>query len=152
MCFASQLWVSSFSTHSALYLVLFVASVCFIIIPLIFNVFQLNGEIKCWTKNQNSDVYTWIKTRFKFIYLLTFVSGSCFSMISLCNSYMFQLQIFCMGLSKNQLAVFRNKRIFSIVLLEVKTYIYVYLHYNIKYNIVYMYIFLFVLYIFSRQN
>ena len=108
------------------YLLLFCASIMFIIIPLFVNVGQLHNEIKHWRDNQNETVNSqaciWIKSRIKIIYIITFICGSSFSTISLCNSYLFQLNIFSMGLSKKQLAIFKNKRIFSVVLLEVKKY------------------------------
>ena len=46
------------------------------------------------------------------------VTGSAFSAIALCNSYLFQLPIFCMGLPYYHQLKFQNKRFFSVVLLE----------------------------------
>ena len=130
LCFAAQLWILSFNEYynndtkfelnSVSYITLFIISISFIIIPLIINVFQLNKQIKVWSNDRQSDVHSWIQSRIKLMYILTFICGSSFSMISLCNSHMFRLRIFSMGLSSKQLAVFKNKRIFSIVLLEVK--------------------------------
>ena len=103
--------------------------------------FQLQGEIKRWTassdnsrnikkkkKNSNdnhickrrAEIYAWIKPRIKLIYFMTFVSGSSFSTIALFNSYLFKLDVFSMGLTRKQRAIFQNKRIFSVVLLEVE--------------------------------
>ena len=112
------------------FFVLFVSSVAFIIVPLIANVFQLHKEISKWNKhgdgsgsgkyNSMNQVKIWIKSRIKIIYVLSFICGSSFSTIALCNSNLFKLDIFSMGLSKKQIAIFQNKRIFSIVFLEVK--------------------------------
>ena len=99
----------------------------FIIIPLIINVYQLHNQIKQWNmdeskykykRHSNNEVCVWINSKIKLIYLLTFICGSSFSMIALCNCYLFQLSVFSMGLSRRQKAVFRNKRIFSVVLME----------------------------------
>ena len=112
------------------YLILFIFSILFIIIPLGANIFQLQKQIKIWNfeskykykykRHSNESVNQWIKRRVKFMYILTFLSGSSFSMIELCNSYLFHLKTFSMGLSRRQKSVFRNKRVFSVVLLEVK--------------------------------
>lgn len=53
-----------------------------------------------------------------FIYLLCMVSGNAFIAVGLCNSNLFGLFMFDMGLNRRQLAVYKNKRIFAIVLLE----------------------------------
>ena len=125
MFFASKLLLLSDETY---YLMLFVASITFIFVPLVGNVYQLHHEIKRWmdeakeNKHAHSQTaYNWVKTRIKLIYLTTFVSGSCFSTMALCNSCLFQLDIFCMGLSSKQKALFQSKRVISVVLLEVKS-------------------------------
>ena len=68
----------------------------------------------------NVAVNLYIQKHIKLIYFITFICGSSFSAVSLCNSYLFQLDTFSMGLSRKQMAIFRNKRIFSVVLLEVE--------------------------------
>ena len=110
------------------YFVLFIASIFFILIPVVFNIYQLHQEISEWNRDSETDrkslsslqVSRWIKTRIKMVYMLSFVSGSSFSAIALLNCYLFSLDMFSMGLSKQQSASFQNKRIFSVVLLEVK--------------------------------
>ena len=117
------------------YVTLFILSAIFIILPLVVNIFQLQIEIKKWTiikdKNENklvlkrhAEMYAWIKSKIKVIYFVTLIAGSSFSSIALFNSYLFRLNIFSMGLTKKQIAVFQNKRIFSVVLMEVSLYTY----------------------------
>ena len=59
---------------------------------------------------------------FYILYLI--ISGSSFTAVELCNSGLFSIRLFSMGLNKRQLALFRNKRVFTVVLLEVCTLIY----------------------------
>ena len=137
--FAAKLMLS---INNFIFFVLFFSCVGFIVIPLFANVFQLNREISKWNKDACAEVETdkknttnamhqththdtttrvrtWIKSRIKLVYFLSFICGSSFSTITLCNSCLYQLNVFSMGLSKKQMAIFQNKRIFSIVCLEV---------------------------------
>ena len=139
--FCVKLWLLCLVTEHAFYWSLFVCAIVFIILPLIVNIYQLNNQIKKWN-NENSDekfqfkrhasqkLCHWINARIKFIYVLTFICGSSFSVFALCNSYLFRLRIFSMGLSQRQKALFRNQRIFSVVLLEVKS-INIYSYYRV---------------------
>lgn len=110
------------------YLALFIASVFFVLLPVVANVYQLHDEISKWNEERMSSpgnsalrhVARWVESRVKTLYMLSFVSGSSFSSVILLNSYLFRLDLFSMGLSKKQLAAFHTKRIFSVVLLEVK--------------------------------
>ena len=129
--FAAQLWLLTIKSESnqMYYFILFVGSISFIIIPLVTNVLQLNRQIKIWDSQKQAEMYVvsnWIKDRILSLYGLIFICGSSFSVVALANSYLFQLEMFSMGLSKKQRAMFRNKRIFSVVLLEVKLAILVY--------------------------
>ena len=111
--------------NDLVYFWLFIASVTFIVLPLFCNVFQLSKEIETWKKESNdeifgsSEVYSWVRGRIKLIYIISFICGSSFSAVALLNSYLFKLELFSMGLSRKQRFVFENKRIFSIVFLEV---------------------------------
>eukprot|EP01083_Nonionella_stella_P244968 852099_1 len=53
-----------------------------------------------------------------FFVLLSVVTGSSFAAVTLLNSYLFQLNMFDMGLSRRQLKQFGTKRVYSIVMLE----------------------------------
>ena len=127
--FSGKLLIHS---NDVYFLVLSIFSITFILLPIVFNVYQLHVEISKWNEEvanasgnfSTKQVSHWIESRIKFVYLLSFISGSTFSSIALLNSYLFKLEMFSMGLSKQQKASFQNKRIFSVVLLEVKYYMY----------------------------
>ena len=109
--------------NNDLYRILFIGCVSFIVVPLIFNIIQLHFEINKWTKDEilkSTSVSQWINTNLKFLYFIAIICGSSFSAIALCNSYLFQMPIFGMGLSYYHRNIFQNKRFWSIVLLEVK--------------------------------
>ena len=84
---------------------------------------QLHFEISKWISDPilaNTEVKLWIKSKVKTLYFISIISGSSFSAIALVNSNLFQLSIFTMGLSRYHKSIFRNKRFFSVVLLEVE--------------------------------
>ena len=74
--------------------------------------YQLQNEIKLWMDDIDSKniIPIWIKNNIKFLYLLTILTGSSHSAVGICNSNLFSLNIFDMGLNKRQLAIFNNKR------------------------------------------
>ena len=100
--------------------ILFGIGVLAIILPLISNLIQLNNEITEWI----SDVYSkhtiqsWMRYYVKLLYLITILSGSAFAAVDICNSNLFHLRMFNMGLNKRQRAIFKNQRILSTVLCE----------------------------------
>ena len=81
---------------------------------------QLNKEIKRWITDIDTRqiLQPWIESYGKILYLLTILSGSAFSAVELCDSHMFQLPLFSLDIPQRQKQTFKNKRIFSIVLLE----------------------------------
>ena len=101
-------------------LVLFTAGMIFLIVPLICNLIQLHNEIREWV----SDVYckhivqAWVRSYLRILYMLTIVFCSAFAAVEICNSNIFHLPMFNMGLNKRQKAIFKNQRFLSIVLLE----------------------------------
>ena len=94
--------------------------VTFIVLSLIGNLIQLRNEIQVWI----SDVYSkhilqaWIRSNLRFLYLVAIMFGSAFAAIDICNSNIFHLSRFNMGLNKRQRAIFKIQRILSTVLLE----------------------------------
>ena len=108
-------------TDSFWFPLLFLCSICFLIVPLLCNVLQLHFEVLKWLKDpalKNTQAYHWVKTKVKLLYFISVICGSSFSAIALCNSYLLQLSPFSMGLSRYHRSIFQNKRFFSIVLLE----------------------------------
>ena len=111
---------SEFGLH---YLVLFVLGLVFLIVPLLSNVIQLHYEIGKWSTDPvlaPTPVSGWIRSKVKFLYFISIACGSSFSAVQLCNSYLFKMNIFSMGLSRYHKNRFQTQRFSSIVLLEVK--------------------------------
>ena len=105
------------------YLALLIASTIFIIVPVIANITQCYFEFKQWNSDilfRNSLLSEWIKKNVKICYFISVICGSSFSAIALCNSYLYQINAFSMGLPMYHQRSFKTKRFFSIVLLEVK--------------------------------
>ena len=105
------------------YLVLFIIGSLFLLVPLFSNILQLHFEIGKWSSDpvlRKTPVPGWIRSRVKLLYLISIVCGSSFSAVQLCNSYLFKLSVFSMGLSRYHKNLFQTKRFSSIVLLEVK--------------------------------
>ena len=100
--------------------VLFGCSVVFIILPLIGNLVQLHKHLQVWIRDIYSKytVQAWIRFYLRLLYMLTIVLGSAFAAVDVCNSNIFHLQMFNMGLNQRQQATFKNQRILSTVLLE----------------------------------
>ena len=123
MFFIGQTW-SSWIRHSDDEILFLLCILCslFLITPVSINLLQLQYEIRYkWTKN---DVYTklivqpWLTTNIRFLYLLSIISGSAFSAIELCNSNLFQWPIFYMNLPRMNRQIFKNKRLYSIIIFE----------------------------------
>ena len=101
-----------------IYFWLFVASLIFIILPIMVSMAQLLHQInKHWIKDEQTKL--WLRENSKKLFLLSFLFGSSFTSIGLMNSNLFQLYWFSMGLSKEQYHRYMAKSIYSIVILEV---------------------------------
>ena len=100
-----------------------IASVFFIILPIFSNYLQLHKAIQDWVVDTESKyaVQPWIHMHLRSLYALCILFGSAFTAIELCNSHLFNLSVFSMGLNRRQKALFKNQRIFSTVLMEVKS-------------------------------
>ena len=112
------------------YLILFVLSIIFVVVPLLSNIFSLYHYISKWTSDnmlQDTAVPQWLKNNIRILYLVSIICGSSFSGVMLCNSHLFQFEIFSMELPKYYRSIFQSKRFFFIVLLEVELYYMLYL-------------------------
>ena len=100
--------------------VLFSFGVLFIVLPLIGNLIQLHYEIKEWMRDTYSahTIQPWIRSYLRLLYMMAILFGSAFAAVDICNSNIFHLQVFNMGLNKRQRAVFKNGRVLSTVLCE----------------------------------
>ena len=92
----------------------------FMILPLICNLIQLHKQLRVWISDPYSKytVQAWIRFYLHFLYMLTILFGSAFAAVDVCNSNIFHLQMFNMGLNQRQKAIFKNQRILSTVLME----------------------------------
>ena len=99
---------------------MFSCGILFIMLPSIGNLMQLHSEIQVWL----SDIYSkhtvqaWIRSYIRRLYMIAILFGSSFAAVDICNSNIFHLRMFNMGLNKRQQALFKNQRILSIVLFE----------------------------------
>ena len=92
----------------------------FIILPLICNLVQLQHEIHKWMTDVYSKhtVQAWMRSYLRRLYMISFLCGSAFAAINICNSNVFHFSMFNMGLNRRQRAIFKNERVLSTVLLE----------------------------------
>ena len=94
-------------------------SFVFIVIPITFSIYQLvrKGK-KSWFKND--DLRGWLLDHSWKLLALSIITGSSYAAIELVNCGAFGLQIFNMGLNKQQRIKYNIKRIIGVVCLEVK--------------------------------
>ena len=110
------------SQFEIVYISLFFASIMFIFVPVITTLVQLHREISKWLVDpilSRTEAQLWILTHARMLYIVAVISGSAFSAVTLLNSNLFRLNAFSMGLARFHRKIFRNKRFFSVVLLEV---------------------------------
>eukprot|EP01084_Bolivina_argentea_P279182 477264_1 len=111
------LFVVELNNHESPNLML--ASIVFIIFPIIMSYFQLYWEIKTkWIKIGKNEIRNWIQEYTFILYALSLLSGNTFSAVRLCKSNLFNFKIFDIPLTKAELLEFHTKRIFSILLFE----------------------------------
>eukprot|EP01084_Bolivina_argentea_P175128 303324_1 len=113
--FVINLWTHIYENVS--YLVVVVISISLIVVPVAISIGQLWFHLnKHWT--QNNRINGWIAQYSKYLYLLSFISGSSFTAISLFNCNFCSLPIFSMGLSKVEITYFSTKRLHSTVIIQ----------------------------------
>eukprot|EP01083_Nonionella_stella_P226351 803959_1 len=102
------------------YMVLFVASIVFLIGPLAKNFYDLLQFEDIWRDHWIlGELYrTWLQRNGGFVYMLSFLSGSTYAAINLVNSNFLGWKIFSMGLSQVDVLKFNQKRLVNVVLLE----------------------------------
>ena len=102
---------------------IFIASIAFIVIPMIITLAQLNGIIdKYW--NKSDELRSWLSSHIYKLYVISILCGSSFTGIQLCRSNMFGQPVFDIPLTKQQAAHFHTQRLYSITLLEVSVHCY----------------------------
>lgn len=123
--FTLKLASYAYQTHEnrVFFLYLSITSGVFVFIPLVINFVQLHFEISTWTRStvlKRTGVSKWIKSNVKILYLMAAICGSSFSAVLLCNSYLFGLNIFSMGLPNYHVVNFLSQRFISDIIFEVK--------------------------------
>ena len=118
--FVIQVYLTYDSDAKDIGFVVFISSLTFILIPVISNFVQLHQEVQLWLYDPESKlcVNSWIQNNLRTLYALSILFGSAHSAVLLCNCNIFQLHLFNMGLNRRQKAIFKNKRLWSTVLLE----------------------------------
>ena len=119
--FAGQVFIDiDWTNVDVASLTMFCLCVCFILMPMFINFYQLHEEIQIWITDIETrrTVQAWIQLHLRSLYLLSIALGSCFTAVELSNSNLFRLSVFNMGLNRRQKAIFKNQRVFSTVLVE----------------------------------
>ena len=118
--FVVQVYLTYSKYNNQTELIVFILSSLFMLIPILSNFIQLHKEVGIWLKDPESKltVNAWIQSNLRTLYGLSILFGSAHSAVLLCNCNIFQISSFNMGLNRRQRAVFKNKRLFSTVLLE----------------------------------
>ena len=118
MVFGDKNEFTSDNTLDFIYVLIFYASMFFIVLPAIISVLQLYlHSNKHWL--QNDHTRSWLSKYSKLLLLLSLGAGSSFAAVALLSSDLFQLRIFNMGLTDREIRKFNTKRMWSIVLFEV---------------------------------
>ena len=106
--------------ESNAYMIIFILSFLFLILPIFTNFYQLHKSIQVWISDIETGrvVQPWIQRHLRPLYLMTILLGSAFSAVDLANSNIFDLAVCNMSLNTRQKAIFKNQRLFSIVILE----------------------------------
>ena len=110
-------YYSDFKLDTAL-LYIFIASISFIIVPMIITLAQLKHIInKHW--NKSDELRSWLSTYIYILYIISILCGSSFTGVTICRSNMFNQPIFDIPLTKQDASHFNIKKLYSITLLEV---------------------------------
>ena len=112
---------SNTNEENVMILGIFVGSMVFLMLPLCINIWQLHYGMKQWQNDiaGGQQLQAWRQTYMRKIYSICIFLGGAFALVSLCNTNIFHLRLFNMGLNRRQRAVFQNQRLFSTVLIEV---------------------------------
>lgn len=103
-------------------LIMFGSALLFVLLPIFSNFLQLHKSIQEWVTDIETRkvVQAWVQMHLRALYAMCILFGSAFTAIEICNSNLFSLSVFNMGLNRRQKALFKNQRVFSTVLLEVE--------------------------------
>ena len=100
---------------------LLVCAVAFIAFPSLLTLYQLHREIqRKWRGHDELEL--WLTDYTRWLLVLSVGCGSSFTALQISRSNLFELPVFDIPLSKVQMNSFRNKELYSTVLLEVHMY------------------------------
>eukprot|EP01083_Nonionella_stella_P105229 302588_1 len=103
--------------HKSHFLMIFIASVSFIIIPVMISLYQLHAaSSKHWLKDNK--IRQWLVQYVAPLYGVSILTGSSFGATFIFNSNLFDMNIFDMGLNKKYLLSWKTKRVYSILFFE----------------------------------
>eukprot|EP01083_Nonionella_stella_P078381 214488_1 len=103
--------------HKSQFLIIFIASVSFIIIPVMISLYQLHAaSSKHWLKDNK--IRQWLVQYVAPLYGVSILTGSSFGATFIFNSNLFDMNIFDMGLNKKYLLSWKTKRVYSILFFE----------------------------------
>eukprot|EP01083_Nonionella_stella_P195637 720516_1 len=116
--FSDCFFTWNLSTHmNDSYLIITVISIFLIVMPAIISIGQLWCHLSShWAKCNRINI--WIVQYGKYLYLLSFISGSSFTAVSLFNCNFCSLSIFSMGLTKTEMTYFSTKRLRSTIIIQ----------------------------------
>ena len=100
---------------------IFALSIIFILIPSALTLYQLYHSINQWRRND--ELSQWLTHNIKLLYIISILTGSSFAGVRLCSSNLFNMGHFDMPISKTKLIEFQTQSIYSIVLLEVTSFL-----------------------------
>ena len=110
--------MSAITQDKSIFSILFMLYLYTIIFPVLLALLQLMRQLKKhWWKDDN--VKVWLASNVQLLYFLSIFTGASFTAIELVNSNLFQLEVFSMDLTREQLIRFRAKSVYSIVFMEV---------------------------------
>ena len=84
---------------------------------MIVTLIQLHFEVNGWRKN--NDLRQWLFNHILILYVISAVCGSSFTGVQICSSNFLNIKQLDIPLSSRQITTFYNKRIYSVVFLEV---------------------------------
>ena len=98
-----------------------IAAYIFIALPIFVSFKQLIVENKReWI--HSAQLRNWMKSWSYVLNVASIITGSAYNAVALANSQMFNLSVFSMGLTKDQMMRFSTQRIFGVVMCEVKSF------------------------------
>eukprot|EP01083_Nonionella_stella_P289588 985451_1 len=103
--------------HKSQFLIIFIASVSFIIIPVMISLYQLHAASSKHWLNDNK-TRQWLLHYVAALYGVSILTGSSFGATFIFNSHLFDMNIFDMGLNRKYLLSWNTKKVYSILLFE----------------------------------